>query len=86
MILAYKLKIALSILLTILIIGTIGFHFIEDWSVIDSFYTTITTLTTVGYGDFTPENNSGKNIYSFYNCFWRRHDAVFVRSGFGSYH
>lgn len=60
MILANKLKIALSILFTILIIGTIGFYFIEKWSLVDSFYTTITTLTTVGYGDYTPKTTQGK--------------------------
>lgn len=60
MILANKLKIALSILFTILVIGTIGFYFIEKWSFVDSFYTTITTLATVGYGDYTPKTTQGK--------------------------
>src|SRR5450759_1946803 len=60
LILANKLKIALSILFTILVIGTIGFYFIEKWSLVDSFYTTITTLATVGYGDYTPKTTQGK--------------------------
>jgi voltage-gated potassium channel len=55
-----KLKIALLILLTVVIIGTIGFHGIEKWSLIDSFYTTMTTLSTVGYGDYTPKTTQGK--------------------------
>jgi voltage-gated potassium channel len=55
-----KIKFALIILLTIFIIGTIGFHFIEGWSFLDSFYTTIATLSTVGYGDFSPETTTGK--------------------------
>lgn len=60
MILTSKLKIALLILFTVFIVGTIGFHFIEKWSFIDSFYVTITTLSTVGYGDFTPRTAEGK--------------------------
>lgn len=60
MIFTTRIKIALIILLTIFIIGTIGFHFIEGWSLVDSFYTTIATLSTVGYGDFAPETTAGK--------------------------
>ena len=60
MILANKLKIALLILFTIFMVGTIGFYFIEEWSVVDSFYATITTLSTVGYGDYTPKTTQGK--------------------------
>ena len=60
MIFTNKIKIALSILLTISIIGTFGFHFIEGWSFVDSFYTTIATLSTVGYGDFSPDTTAGK--------------------------
>lgn len=55
-----KLKIAILVLLAIFIIGTIGFHFIEKWSLIDSFYASITTLSTVGYGDFAPSTTVGK--------------------------
>jgi voltage-gated potassium channel len=55
-----KLKIALLILFTIFIVGTIGFHFIEKWNFVDSFYATITTLSTVGYGDFVPKTAGGK--------------------------
>jgi voltage-gated potassium channel len=60
LILTSKLKIALLILFTVFIVGTIGFHSIEKWSFIDSFYVTITTLSTVGYGDFTPRTAEGK--------------------------
>jgi voltage-gated potassium channel len=55
-----KIKIALIILLTIILIGTFGFHFIEGWSLVDSFYVCIATLSTVGYGDFAPETTAGK--------------------------
>ena len=60
MIFTSKIKITLIILLTIFIIGTVGFHFIEGWSFVDSFYACIITLSTVGYGDFVPETTAGK--------------------------
>jgi voltage-gated potassium channel len=40
--------------------GTVGFHLIEGWSIADSLYVTVQTLTTVGYGDQTPRNGAGR--------------------------
>jgi voltage-gated potassium channel len=57
---ANKLRLTLAILFTVLIAGTLGFYFIEGWSMLDSFYTTVTTMTTVGYGDFAPRSAAGK--------------------------
>ena len=34
--------------------GTIGFTFIEGWPLFDSFYMTILTVSTVGYGEVHP--------------------------------
>jgi voltage-gated potassium channel len=55
-----KLKIAALALILIFIIGTLGFHFIEGWSLTESLYTTVITLSTVGYGDFYPETTVGR--------------------------
>lgn len=54
-----NLKIALMILVTLVLAGTMGFHFIEGWNVLESFYTTVMTLTTIGYGDFAPKTHGG---------------------------
>jgi len=48
------------LLLVILLIGTVVFHSLEDWSLLDSFYFTSTTLMTIGYGDFVPTHNASK--------------------------
>jgi len=55
-----RLKFAVLALLAIFIIGTLGFHFIEGWSLTESLYTTVITLSTVGYGDFYPETDGGR--------------------------
>ena len=41
-------------LIVVLVIGTIGYHIIEGWDYIDSFYMTWITLTTVGFGEVHP--------------------------------
>ena len=53
-------------LIFIIIIGTILFHFVENWRWLDSLYFCVTTLTTVGYGDFSPQTDAGKIIFIFY--------------------
>lgn len=40
--------------LVVLLVGTVFYHWREGWSWLDSFYFTVVTLATVGYGDFSP--------------------------------
>ncbi len=46
--------------LFVLINGTVFYHFIEHLEWLDALYFSVITLTTVGYGDFTPQTNLGK--------------------------
>ncbi len=46
--------------------GTVVYHFLEGWSWVDSFYFSIITLTTIGYGDFSPATDEGKLFTVFY--------------------
>ncbi len=62
---------------TILIsVGTIGFYVIggDEWSLIDSFYMTIITMTTVGFGEVHPLSDLGR--------LWTSFVIVFGVSGF----
>lgn len=40
--------------------GTIVFHVLEGWSIVDSLYLTAQTVTTVGFGDLAPRTISGR--------------------------
>lgn len=44
----------------ILLMGTLTYHYLEGWGIIDSLYFSVVTLTTIGYGDFTPKTDAGK--------------------------
>jgi hypothetical protein len=52
--------------LGILLLGTWFYAKVEDWRALDALYFTITTLTTVGYGDFSPKTDAGKIFTIFY--------------------
>lgn len=43
-----------------LLTGTIFYRSVEGWSIVDAFYFSATTLTTVGLGDLAPVTTFGK--------------------------
>ena len=52
--------------------GTLFYWRFEDWTIIEALYFSIVTLTTVGYGDFTP-TTAGTQIFTI----------VYILTGFG---
>ena len=56
----------LATTLVVLGMGSTVYHFLEGWSWIDSVYFSIITLTTIGYGDFSPKTDAGKVFTIFY--------------------
>ena len=52
--------------LLVLLIGTLAYSVIEDWSLVDSFYFSSVALTAVGFGDLTPSTDFSKIFTVFY--------------------
>lgn len=40
--------------------GTMFFHIVEGWSYLDSYFFTVVTLSTVGYGEMVPVTDVGR--------------------------
>src|SRR5258707_6689910 len=56
----FQIRYALLAFAGAIMFGTIRFKIIEGWSIGDSLYVTMQTLTTVGYGDIPPHNPAGR--------------------------
>src|SRR5947207_3690371 len=56
----FRIRNAIIALAIAIVFGTIGFTVIEGWPLTDSFYVTVQTLTTVGYGDLPPKSMAGR--------------------------
>ena len=61
-----------AFLLALLVAGSLGFVWLEGWSFFDALYMTVTTLTTVGYGEVHPLDQVG-----------RAYNMVLIMAGMG---
>ncbi len=46
--------------------ASVFYHFVEGWSWLDSIYFSVVTISTVGFGDFSPETAAGKIFTMIY--------------------
>ena len=63
---------AVSSLLGLMLVGTIAFRLLEEWTWIQAFYFSVVTLSTVGYGDLHPSSDAT-----------RLFTALFILTGVG---
>ena len=63
--LARRFLFLLAGILVTLAVGTTGFVVIAHYPPFDAFYMTLTTMTTVGYGEIHPLNHAGRVFNSF---------------------
>ena len=45
---------------SIIACASVFYHYVEKWGWLDSVYFSVMTISTVGYGDFSPETAPGK--------------------------
>jgi len=57
---ARQIKVGLSILVSTILFGSIGYMIIENWSFFDSLYMTIITITTTGFREVNPLSDFGR--------------------------
>jgi len=55
-----QLRLALAMLALVISGGTLGYMVIEGWDLLDSFFMTVITLSTVGYGEVHSLSTAGK--------------------------
>ena len=51
---------AVTLLAGLIVGSTVFFRYVEGWGWVDSYFFTVVTLSTVGYGNLVPETDLGK--------------------------
>ncbi len=60
-----KLKIGIGIIISIILMGTVGYTILEGWSLFDSFYMTVITISTTGFKELHPLSEAGMILTVF---------------------
>ncbi|UCG92925.1 MAG: potassium channel protein [candidate division WOR-3 bacterium] len=55
-----RFAIIIILIISVILGGTVGYHLIEKWSLIESFYMTVITISTVGFAEVAPLSHFGR--------------------------
>jgi len=55
-----RFALAVSLVAVMTLIGAAGYMLIEHWSILDAFYMSVITISTVGYGEVKPLSPAGR--------------------------
>jgi hypothetical protein len=55
-----KYRAGLMWLVLLMLVGMVFYHQVEGWGWLDALYFSVITLSTVGYGDFSPTTSASK--------------------------
>ena len=61
-----RLRLGVLAVVSAIALGTVVFHVLEGWSILDSLYVTAQTVTTVGFGDLAPQTFRGRLFATFF--------------------
>jgi voltage-gated potassium channel len=61
-----QMIVAFTALTGLIVLGTIVYHQMEHWTWVSSFYFSVCTITTVGYGDLIPTTDVARIFTAFY--------------------
>ena len=55
-----KFRIAIILIICVLSLGVCGYHYVVDYGWVDALYMTVITISTVGFAEVVPLDESGK--------------------------
>ncbi|MDV7144865.1 potassium channel family protein [Tropicimonas sp. TH_r6] len=61
-----RVRSILAFTLAIVLWASVFYRFVEGWSWLDSVYFSVIAISTVGFGDISPESAAGKIFTMFY--------------------
>jgi len=60
-----RIRLAVILFVGVLLVGSVGFMLIEDYTLVEAMYMTVITMSTVGFGEVRPLSQLGMIFTAF---------------------